>query len=189
MVEDLYIEIPEKRLLDNYRKINSPVYVHGKVPPLNGSQLYTIDRNNPTEYNFTDSFIYYMNYNKSKLPFEVDIVKTPAFQIFYIDKTTMPPTNNTIGQTNVLRSMNCIVRVMKLPMAASIDLIKQLNLLTISPVYNQLLTEIANQVKMKGLDKKLYFYKLAAGPTIYNPNTLLPMVNFYMRFVIEMKGF
>ena len=189
-IDDLYKQIPEKKLLDNYKRINMSVRVYGKVPPTYNTQLYEIEPNHSGEYNFTNSFVYYMKYNKTILPFDVDVVTTPSFEIFYMDKTYTPPTNSMIGTCKLnLKVKNCIVKTMKLPISISADLIEQLDFLGISPFYNQLLTGISNQIKLSGFDKKLYFYRLSTTPITYNPNTFQPVRSFIMRFAIDIKAF
>ena len=189
MFDDLYSILPERQLMNDYRQINTPVTVHGSCTGYVG-HIYTEEPNQPGVYDFTDSFSYYMKENIDILPFDFAVVPGPAFSVLHISPTnTTPPTNSAIGSTTLnLTKSAFFTKPQKLPFRGTQSLILSFDALSISPIYNQILTYVANEIKRAGLNKKFYFYKLIAN-TYYNVNSFEPELNFIMRSAIEIKGF
>ena len=169
-IKQLYNEIPESQLLDNYKKMNIRLPIVGMIPP-SSVPLYTIDDIDPNRYDFTDSFVQYMTYNKNLLPYRIDFVTQPNFLIFYMDK-------NMIVQK---KSSN--VRTRKMRLTATLQYIQICNMNSMSILYNNLLSDISQLYIMQGVNNTLYFYQLIG---VMNAST--EIFSFMMRFSLDIKS-
>lgn len=152
MLEELYIDIPEKRLYDTYKQINKRIVVNGSAPPGFKGSIYTPHQNMLNTYNFTDSFIAYLNHNRNLLNFKFTIVNQPSFLIFYIDK------NNP--QTWQMAQIPDVVKTYKMPLTATETYILSCDMSNIISFYDKIASELNYLVQTNGFNKQLYFYQL-----------------------------
>lgn len=174
MLEQLYREISEKRLYDTVININKRTIVSGTPPTAYVGSIFTADPHSPDIYDFTHSFLTYMNHNKPLLSFKFSVVPLPSFLIFSID-STQPNNLQLVSKADV-------VRTFKLPLTASETYILSCDMTQITSFYDRILSEINHLVKTKGMDKQLYFYRLTG---VKNPMT--DIFSFMMRGSINTK--
>lgn len=168
MLDQLYREISEKRLYDTYLNMNKKLFVNGTAPPAYSGKLFTIDPHSPDIYDFTSSFLAYINHNKKLLLFKFSVVQSSHFLIYSIDYT-QPSNLQLISKPD-------IVRTYKLPVTASETYLLLCDMTQITLFYDRILSEINYLVKMKGLDKQLYFYKLTGLKNQINDTFTLMML-------------
>lgn len=152
MLEELYSDISEKLLYDTYKQINKKIQIHGSAPSGFNGNVYTIDPNDSNIYNFTQSFLAYLNHNSNLLNFKYSIVTLPHFIIFYIDKIN--PTNLQLAQ------IPDVVKTYKMPLTATETYILQCNMSNIITFYDRMASEMNYLIQTAGFDKQLYFYQL-----------------------------
>jgi len=145
-IEDLYIELPEPRLYNDYCKMNNyKGIVYGDIPP-NFSTHDIYDN----MVDFTENFWPYMQYNKRYLWFPYARVYTPIFNI---------AVKETTATGYIIRTVPLRIYGYKAKSSVTDQFLANCNNQALASFYDKILTEF-NLIMSNRLDKQLYLYKI-----------------------------
>ena len=156
------IDITESELMDLQQYYKNTNF-YGKFPTDYKNEIYTEEQS--CEYDFTNSFIDFMTYNKDLLNFGFQKVDSPSYSIIYTDmKTKIKGTKREIVSM-ILNNETGIVRSYKTQISISTilfnDIIKNNNIYALENFYNQILTQMNSMMNIH-VRKSVYIYKLFA---------------------------